>query len=170
MSRIACETAREKLAEYQLGALAASEHATVDAHVEACEDCRADLRALEATAEALSRTELRRPTRDLWPGVAARLSPRRQAWWRALLPTARMWPAHAAAALLVVLVVGAALHGGPVPTPAPIVELPLAADAEAALFSGWHAEASMSSGMADTLALALVVQAEDRRLEAADPL
>lgn len=168
MTKITCNAVREKLADYQLDALGASEHAAVDAHVKDCKDCRAELHALEATAEALSRTEVRKPTRDVWPGIAARLSPRREAWWRPLLPTARMWPAYATAALLVVLVVGAALHGGP--TPAPTVELPSAVDAEAALFAGWHAEASMSSGMADTLALALVVQTEDRRLEAADPL
>jgi anti-sigma factor RsiW len=61
----------DRLSEYVDGELDARDREALDAHLMACERCRADLarlRAIVATAQALPD---RPPAADLWPGVEA---------------------------------------------------------------------------------------------------
>jgi predicted anti-sigma-YlaC factor YlaD len=123
-------------------------------HLADCVACRAELVALEHTADLLSTTTPQRPSRDLWPGIAAQLAPRKpaRAWWRILMPARPHWALAAAAVIVVALVLllpFAADHG-------PGVRLPFEADDEAPLFAQWHAQASLSTGLADPGAVALV--------------
>ena len=77
----------EQLAAYQTDALDAREHRRIGEHVAACEVCRQELAALEGVAEMVSALPQPAMPEDLWPGIAARLAPRRRpltVWWRAL--------------------------------------------------------------------------------------
>lgn len=101
-----CKQVREKLAEYQLGALDDAKAAALAQHLAECADCRAELEALRRTAELLTPVEVASPPRDLWPGVREQLRPRRAWGWNAL---AVHWqPALAGAAALLLLILGIA--------------------------------------------------------------
>jgi len=151
-----CDRAQALLADYQAGALNERQAAAVAAHVAECERCAAELAALERTATLLDATEPRRPSRDLWPGIAAQLKPReaQRAWWRSLVPASPRAALGLAAAVMVIVALMVVLpqHWATPPT----VALPQAEDEDAALFAQWHAEASLTSGMADAQALALM--------------
>jgi hypothetical protein len=67
----------DRLSEYLDGGLSADERAEVARHLAACDDCAGvlnELRAVAANAAALPDVP---PARDLWPGIQARLAPRR---------------------------------------------------------------------------------------------
>jgi hypothetical protein len=67
----------ERLSEYLDGGLSADERAEVARHLAACAECAGlldELRAVAANAAALPEVP---PARDLWPGIQARLAPRR---------------------------------------------------------------------------------------------
>jgi len=103
---VRCKQVTEKLAEYQLGALDEAEAAAVAEHVAQCARCRAELAALERTAELLEPLEPATPPRDLWAGVKRRMRPRRATAWDAL---AMRWrPALAVGVALLVLASGLA--------------------------------------------------------------
>jgi len=154
-----CDRIANLLPEYEAGSLSEGDRAKVAAHLERCDACRWEAAALRRTGELLSQTEPRRPTHDLWPGVAAQLSERqtRRAWRVPFGPARRAWSVVAAALMLVILVAGLVVHppGCRVPVAAP--QLVAAADAEAGQYARWHAEASMTGGLADSCALALLV-------------
>ncbi len=151
-----CDRLRPLLADFQAGALDTSRAEEVGAHVATCAACAKELAALNSTAALLDATEPLRPSRDLWPQIATQLRPRQpsRAWWRGLVPATPRAAIGLAAAMLVIvaLVVVLPLHWGP----APAVPLPYAADDDAALFAQWHAQASLTSGLADPYALALI--------------
>jgi anti-sigma factor RsiW len=151
-----CSDIRGMLADYQAGLLGGRRRAEVEQHLAGCEACRAELRALEATAKVLDETEPLRPSRDLWPGIARQLTPRRrpQAWWHSLVPSSPR-AAFALAAVVVLLVAVAIVF--PIHSHHPLAPLPHAVDEDAPLFAQWHAQASIRSGLADPYALALVV-------------
>jgi len=66
-----------KLNEYLDGELSPAESARMNAHLEACPDCRAELEALrELMRKARDLPASVQPGRDLWPGIAARLEDR----------------------------------------------------------------------------------------------
>jgi tetratricopeptide (TPR) repeat protein len=72
-----CSEAELRLDDFVDGALGEREFQELELHLAGCDACRRqerDLRALLEQASALPR-ELS-PSRDLWPGVAARLGPR----------------------------------------------------------------------------------------------
>ena len=100
-----CDQARRLLAEFQAGALHGRRNDEVAAHVAACEGCRAELAALRGTAALLDGTEPLRPSRDLWPQIAAQLKPREpsRAWWGGLVPSTPR-AAIAVAAVIVLIV------------------------------------------------------------------
>jgi len=103
---VRCKQVREKLAEYQLGALDDAEAAAIAKHLAKCADCRAELQALERTAELLAPAEAVSPPHDLWPGVRERLRPRRAWSWDTL---AVHWqPALAGGVALLVIILGLA--------------------------------------------------------------
>jgi anti-sigma-K factor RskA len=110
-----CGEVDARLDDYVDGTLGARARATVDAHLAGCAACRAalaELRGLVANAHALpQRIE---PPRELWTGIAARISGRRQpargtGWWR----ERAFWAGVAAAAATLVLVLGMYRLTGP---------------------------------------------------------
>ena len=100
-----CPDMEVRLNEYVDGTLAARDRGAavaVEAHLAGCAGCRAavaELRQLVADARALPRSI--EPLRDLWAGVAARLShrERRTTWWR----ERTFWAGALAAAATLVL-------------------------------------------------------------------
>jgi anti-sigma factor RsiW len=97
-----------RLSEYVDGELPADTRAELERHLVACGDCRvavSDLRRVRDLAAALADVE---PSRDLWPGIGARIGAARPA--DGVLPLHRRWvftlPQLAAAAALL-LAVGA---------------------------------------------------------------
>ena len=112
---MSCDEVQARLDDYVDGDLPEADFQRLELHLAGCAECRREerlLRSLLAQAEALPR-EL--PTRDLWPGIAARLAPRAAArgreWWsRTVL---------AAAAAVAVAVAGAlVVRDTPPPAPA----------------------------------------------------
>ena len=100
-----CGEVEARLDEYVDGALGPRDRAALEAHLAGCAACRAtlaDVRGLVASARALPpRIE---PTRELWTGIAARLTARRRggvniAWWR----ERGFWAGVSAAAAMLVL-------------------------------------------------------------------
>ncbi|MGH7701087.1 MAG: anti-sigma factor family protein [Gemmatimonadales bacterium] len=98
----------DRLSAYVDGALARAERESLEGHLAGCADCRAvldDLHRVVARARAL---EDRAPARNLWPRIAARLTPftpvRRASWMRRRLT----FTAPQLAAAAVVLVVASA--------------------------------------------------------------
>jgi len=158
------------LADYSTGSLGEAEAAHVRSHLETCQACRAELASLERTGDLLNGTEPMQPGADLWPGIAAKLAPREPArqWWRVLLPNRRTWPAFAAAAAILLLVivpmVGTRVSHGP------MVAIPAAVDEEAPMFAQWYAEASLSNGASDPYALALALSERKAAAKEAEAL
>jgi hypothetical protein len=75
-----CAAVDARLADYlddePPGGLAPGERAAVDQHVAACARCRALVRDLGALADHAAALPALAPPRDLWPDIAARLTPR----------------------------------------------------------------------------------------------
>ena len=102
--------AGERMSEYLDGGLAPVERAALEAHVAGRADCSATLAGLRAVVEraALERGAEHAPATDLWPGIAARLAPRRAAilrpaaGWRGFRVSFAL-PQLAAAALALML-------------------------------------------------------------------
>jgi anti-sigma-K factor RskA len=112
-----CGEVEARLDEYVDGALGARDRAALEAHLAECVACRAalaELRGLVANARALpQRIE---PRRELWTGIAARITERRQpargtgrAWWR----ERAFWAGVSAAAATLVLALGVYRLTGP---------------------------------------------------------
>jgi anti-sigma factor RsiW len=107
----ACDETLERLDDYVDGALDEAAFQEVELHLAGCADCAAEhrmLRELLDRAAALPRAIA--PPRDLWPGIAERLSPRRT--------TASRWTMGlaAAAALAVATTLATRPHAGPAGT------------------------------------------------------
>jgi anti-sigma-K factor RskA len=106
---------------YVDGTLGVRERAAVDAHLAGCAACRAalaELRGLVANAHALpQRIE---PPRELWTGIAARITERPPArgtvWWR----ERAFWVGVSAAAATLVLVLGVHRLTGPARPSGPV--------------------------------------------------
>jgi len=154
---VRCDAVRRLLAEFEADALSGRRAEDVAAHVTDCDACRAELAALRHTGRLLDATGPLRPSRDLWPQIAAQLAPRPVArpWWRtpALSTPRAAYGVAAAIVLIVALSVLLPAHLGN----GPDAVLPHAVDDDAALFAQWHAQASLTSGMADSQAVALIV-------------
>ena len=169
MADFKCDDSLKLLADYQAGSLDGARRDAVEAHLAACRSCRQELAALERTASVLGETKGLAPSRDLWPGVAAQLQPRRAArpWWRTLIPEQRPWAVAAAVATLLVLIVAGSVLLPPASGPPESARLVTQADEDAPVYARWHAEASLTSGMADPYALAFAVSRQTARLEEA---
>ncbi len=74
-----CEIIRKQLADYLEQNLEPTTAREVEAHLEACESCRAECHRLEQVPELLQRWAPPVPTEALWQGVQARLQRKR---WR----------------------------------------------------------------------------------------
>jgi hypothetical protein len=108
-----CGEVDPRLDDYVDGALAERDFQELELHLAGCEACREQerrLRALVAQAAALPR-ELE-PGRDLWPGIADRLEPRRVLSFPSRRPALARWlPATLAAAAVALAVAWLARDG-----------------------------------------------------------
>ena len=119
-----CHEARDRFDELVDGLLPVAERRDVEGHVAGCNACAdelASLQALLAEARALPR-ELR-PTRNLWPGIEARLPAKRRGPLARLAGLVPRWSGllspqglAAAAAALALVALGAVLWRGDAPT------------------------------------------------------
>jgi hypothetical protein len=75
-NHMACDGFAEKLADYLDGDLPAAGRDAMDAHAEACADCRQLLSELEALRVDAASLPLLEPSRDLWAGIAERIDAR----------------------------------------------------------------------------------------------
>ncbi|MEW5983078.1 MAG: zf-HC2 domain-containing protein [Acidobacteriota bacterium] len=100
-----------RLSEYLDDELSALERRRLDRHLAACTECRATLEALREIARKAPHLAVdTEPARDLWPGIAARLTARRAPWWRRVLRPPALSPgrlAYAATAILAIVAIGA---------------------------------------------------------------
>jgi anti-sigma factor RsiW len=124
MTAEGCREWRESLGAFVLGQLPADERAAVEAHIEGCEDCRAELALLTPVAEALMLADPRqvetapRPPRSLAYRVARGIATERLARRRRRLRIGAGFATAAAAATAVVLAL--VLGGGnPAPSSSP---------------------------------------------------
>ncbi|HEY6867840.1 MAG TPA: zf-HC2 domain-containing protein [Candidatus Eisenbacteria bacterium] len=67
----------DRLSEYLDGELGERDRGALEAHLEGCAECADTLAALRAVAARAARAPGIAPAADLWPGIAARLKPRR---------------------------------------------------------------------------------------------
>ena len=131
-----CDGFAAALADYLEGDAPDAVRAAVEAHAEACADCRALLEELQTIRHDAAALPALAPSRDLWSGIAERIdAPVIQLGRKApvIVPARRSWarPAIAAAALVVVtagiahyatrVVYDPSLAVASAPTPAPIV-------------------------------------------------
>ena len=115
-----------RLSEYIDGELDTTEHAALEAHLETCGHCYAtlaDLREVVARSKALVDRE---PTKDLWAGIRAGMTPARDAAHRPIRPSARRFafsvPQLLAASIALALVSGGGVWMSVKPsTPEPVV-------------------------------------------------
>ncbi|HEX6104331.1 MAG TPA: zf-HC2 domain-containing protein [Gemmatimonadales bacterium] len=66
----------DRLSEYLDGDLAAEDRTALEAHLERCAECRETLASLRRVVTRARAMADRPPTRDLWPGIAARIGAR----------------------------------------------------------------------------------------------
>ena len=69
------DTFVDRLSEYLDGELSPADRTSVDAHLVDCAACRSTLDELRRVVARAAAVEDAPPDRDLWPGVAARISP-----------------------------------------------------------------------------------------------
>ena len=148
-----CNECRDKLPQYSLGVLGASEVAAIQEHLAECPDCRAELEAFERLDEVMTPAAQVAPERDLWPGVAERLQPRRAPVFEWLMPQwSRAWVGAAvAAAVVLMLVVGGLLYNARTPVIESSGEMLAAGYQKEQIIAEW------SQPLADDAALGLML-------------
>jgi predicted anti-sigma-YlaC factor YlaD len=117
-----CHELDERLDDWVDGALPAGAASEVEAHLHSCALCREQerrLRQLLAHAAALPRSLT--PPRDLWPGIAQRVTRERSWSWAGV----GLRPWALAAAATVVIGLGAVLWRGPSPSRVRTVQIPV---------------------------------------------
>jgi len=151
-----CEDAQPLLAHLAAGALDEPLRAELERHIRQCGKCRREYRALLRVGELLERATPLAPPRDLWPEVAAQLTPHRPR--RAPLVPRLALPRWALAAALAVLLAlgGFGLWVGHKAAAPPIAH---ALDEDAPYFVRWNAEAHLASAFSDHAAWSLVLEA-----------
>jgi hypothetical protein len=73
---LTCDAFQERLSEYLEGTLSDSALADVELHIAACASCRSLVEDLRAIVQGASTLAPLVPSRDLWPGIAARIEPK----------------------------------------------------------------------------------------------
>jgi hypothetical protein len=73
---LTCDAFQERLSEYLEGTLPDSALADVELHIAACASCRSLVEDLRAIVQGASTLAPLVPSRDLWPGIAARIEPK----------------------------------------------------------------------------------------------
>lgn len=153
-----CDEARDNLAEFAVGGLDEPSRSALQAHLEACADCRKEREALLATGRLLDTTELLRPSRDLWPDVAAALRGRKRVrapWWQLEWIPHPRWAIAVATTAAAAAAIALALF---LPHPAHAPQIATAIDEDAAIFARWNAGAALEGGFADAHAFAVLLQ------------
>lgn len=150
------ETAR--LSDYLDGELAPAERAEVESHLAGCRECAEALEELRSVVSTAAELPDLPPEHDLWPGIEARLSPRRSgsatdALDRQVLPFRRhrrvmmTIPQLAAAAIALVLfsasAVWLAVGGAPEPGSEPVVSAAAASPVTNVVFSDFEQTVSV---------------------------
>jgi len=100
----------DQLGRWQGGELDAAAAAAVEAHLEACPDCRREADALRTVWSALDAARPEPAPASVWPGVQARTFGARRGWFFAGRPA--LQTGLAAAAILGGLLVGVILPAG----------------------------------------------------------
>ncbi|HUS79856.1 MAG TPA: zf-HC2 domain-containing protein [Armatimonadota bacterium] len=155
-----CKLVRDNLPHYSLGVVDDATRAAMAEHLAGCERCRAEQAAFERLDAMLEPARPMTPDRDLWPGVAERLGPRRV--WLPDWVFAHWQPAVAAATVMLALTVGGLVLHGRSPVVAPGSEM---------LASTWQEQqvvAEWSQPLADDAALGLIyasLQPEEAKAE-----
>lgn len=106
-----CDDTLTRLDAWVEGTLPAAEHARVETHLAGCGRCRAEAEALQrlvAQARALPR-EIR-PERNLWAGIATRLTPAESMSQQTRVPAPR-WGGGVSRSLLAAAALGGLLLG-----------------------------------------------------------
>ena len=105
MAEISCLRVQEHLSDYVDRALGPGLDRQISTHLEACEDCRAELRALRELVAASAQLGGRTIPRDIADSVMTRISSQHSPalWWRRIAQPVLAVPAGAAVAALLVL-------------------------------------------------------------------
>jgi anti-sigma factor RsiW len=146
-----CDRIRKQLAEYSVGGLGARAEARVERHLDLCSACRAEVAALNRTADLVSQVGLESAPERVWQGVRAQLTPRPA---RRPRSAARRWVLVAAAAVFVLF--GLLLLPGR-RAPRPVVVPMAQADEELQQTMHRHLTASESAPLADSAAIGLAL-------------
>ena len=84
-----CHEFRQSFDDYLDNELAAGTRDRIDRHLSVCADCREEMMELRSVLEATGKLEREiAPSRDLWPGIEARLGTdrsTRHSWWPQLV-------------------------------------------------------------------------------------
>jgi|GEM_PF-1646764 len=139
----------EQLADFQLEAVNEAQRRRIAEHVAACEACRRELAALENAASAVALLPEPAMPDDLWPGIAARLAPRRH-------PVALWWRALAGAGMLAILLFGS-MTAYRARQPLPM------ASTQASAFVTRHELLAAQDPLADRASLAVRISYEGRQ-------
>ncbi|MBN1458397.1 MAG: zf-HC2 domain-containing protein [Armatimonadetes bacterium] len=93
---------KDQLADYAVGGLSGRARTSVEQHLRECDECRAELAALERTGDLLAAVPLEDAPAGTWEGVRQRIAARAQAPARRA-PLRLAWGAVGAAALVVIM-------------------------------------------------------------------
>ena len=140
-----CDRALEALDDYVDGTLGEAAFQEVELHLAGCADCAAEHRMLrELLARAAELPPSVAPPRDLWPGIAERLAPRR--------PAASRWTMGLAAAAALAVAVTMVSRPGPETPAGTPAGTPVAAAAEGLPPALEQAEADYARATAQLMA------------------
>jgi anti-sigma factor RsiW len=105
MAEMLCGRVREHLSDYVDRTLTPQLEGQISAHLETCDGCREELRALRALVAASEQLGGRTIPRDITDAVMARITSQRSpaAWWRRIARPVLAVPVGAAAAALLLL-------------------------------------------------------------------
>ena len=145
-----CELMRDRLAEYAVGGLRGRMRKRVEAHVEACSDCRAELAALERTGVLLDSVGAQDAPAGTWEAVRQRIAERPRERVRA-----RPRWGWAMGAVALVLVVLAAFFVRPPGVQEPVVVTVVEADEEMQATMDGHLSAVWAAPLSDVAGVGL---------------
>src|SRR5260221_544190 len=133
----------DRLSDYLEGDLRGRERAALEAHLASCAECAETLAGLRAVVARARTLPERAPATNLWPGIAARLEPRRSApglparrfgGWRVSFTVPQLAAAALALTLLSSGTMWLIMDRRPVPAPLPATGgAPVASSPSAAL-------------------------------------
>jgi hypothetical protein len=126
--------ASARLSDYLDGGLEPDERSVMEAHLAACASCASTVEDLrEVVDQAHGAGEGPLPPADLWLGIAPRLAPRSEVWWRrAIGPAGWRWVPQAAVLAMACLIGAVWLVQDRARAPVPLTSSPVTTDAAVA--------------------------------------